>query len=80
VDRLRRALRDNPLPRSPERDRLDALAGELDRLDREELEPAGPLLSQALAFVAMALLMLGGAARQARRPLHTPGSTGPRPA
>jgi hypothetical protein len=47
VDRLRRALRDNPLPRSPERDRLDALAAELDRLDREELEPVEPLLSQA---------------------------------
>jgi hypothetical protein len=47
VDRLRRALRDNPLPRSPERDRLDALAAELDRLAREELEPVEPLLSQA---------------------------------
>jgi hypothetical protein len=47
VDRLRRALRDNPLPRSPELDRLDALAAELDRLDREELEPIEPLLAQA---------------------------------
>src|SRR5581483_7524694 len=42
VDRLRRALRDNPLPRTPERDRLDALAAELDRLTREELGPVSP--------------------------------------
>jgi hypothetical protein len=47
VDRLRRALRDNPLPRSPERDRLEALAAELERLAREELEPTEPLLAQA---------------------------------
>ncbi|HEY1378937.1 MAG TPA: hypothetical protein VGF55_19200, partial [Gemmataceae bacterium] len=47
VDKLRRAMRDNPLPRSPERDRLDALASELDRLNREELSQVEPLLSQA---------------------------------
>ncbi len=47
VDRLRRAMRDNPLPRTPERERLDAVAAELDRLAREELEPVEPLLSQA---------------------------------
>jgi hypothetical protein len=47
VDRLRRALRDNPLPKSPERDRLDALDAEFDRLAREELEPIEPQLAQA---------------------------------
>jgi hypothetical protein len=47
VDKLRRAMRDNPLPPSPERDRLDNLAGELDRLTREELEAVEPLLAQA---------------------------------
>jgi hypothetical protein len=47
VDRLRRALRDNPLPPTPERDRLDALAAELDRLGREDLEPIEPLLAEA---------------------------------
>lgn len=47
VDKLRRAMRDNPLPATPERDRLDNLSAELDRLAREELEPIEPLLSQA---------------------------------
>jgi hypothetical protein len=47
VDRLRRAMTDNPLPRSPERDRLETLAAELDRLAREDLEPVEPLLAQA---------------------------------
>jgi hypothetical protein len=47
VDRLRRALRDNPLPRSPEGDRLDSLASELERLMREELETIEPLLAEA---------------------------------
>ena len=47
VDRLRRAMRDNQLPRSPERDRLDAVAAGLDRLAREELEPVEPLLAQS---------------------------------
>ncbi|WP_157271413.1 cobaltochelatase subunit CobN [Azohydromonas aeria] len=41
--------------------------------------PAEPLLSQALAFIAMALLMLGGAAWQARRPIDLSSRTGPRP-
>ena len=36
-----------PLPRTPERDRLDALAAELDRLAREELSPIEPLLADA---------------------------------
>jgi hypothetical protein len=47
VDRLRGTMRDNSLPTSPQRDRLDALAAELDRLAREELEPIEPLLAEA---------------------------------
>jgi hypothetical protein len=47
VERQRRALRDNPLPRTPERDRLDALAAELERLAGEELAPIQPLLAEA---------------------------------
>jgi hypothetical protein len=47
IDRLRRAMHDNPLPASPEMQRLDALAGELDRLAREELAPVEPSLAEA---------------------------------
>jgi hypothetical protein len=47
VDKVKRAMRDNPLPRTPERDRLDGLTSELDRLAREDLDSVEPLLNQA---------------------------------
>jgi hypothetical protein len=47
VERLLQSLRDNPLPSTRDRDRLEGAAAELDRLAREELGPVEPLLSQA---------------------------------
>ena len=47
IDRLRRTMRDNPLPPSPDQGRLDGLAAELGRLAREDLQPTEPLLAEA---------------------------------
>ncbi len=45
VERIRQAQQDNKLPRSPSRDRMEAVANELDRLGREELQQIEPLLN-----------------------------------
>ena len=47
ANRIRQAQRDNRLPPSASRDRAETVAGELDRLGREELEPIEPLLNSA---------------------------------
>src|SRR5204862_3114172 len=47
VDRIRAALRDNQLPRSGAHDRMDTVAGELERLARENLEQIEPRLTNA---------------------------------
>ena len=47
VARVQQTLRDNHLPRSATQDRIDAVAAELDRLAREEMEPIEPLLTEA---------------------------------
>ena len=47
VERIRQAQQDNKLPKSPSRDRMEAVANELDRLGREELQPIEPLLNAA---------------------------------
>jgi hypothetical protein len=47
VARVQQALRDNHLPRSGIQDLMDALANELDRLDREELRQIEPRLTEA---------------------------------
>jgi hypothetical protein len=47
VGRVIEALRDNHLPRSSVHDRMDSLAGELDRMQREDLEQIEPRLTEA---------------------------------
>src|SRR5262249_16888839 len=47
VNRIRNALKDNQLPPSASKDRMDSVANELERLAREELEPIEPLLNSA---------------------------------
>jgi hypothetical protein len=47
VARIRQAQRDNQLPPSASRDRMNTIAGELDRLARENLEQIEPLLTTA---------------------------------
>jgi hypothetical protein len=47
VARLLRTLKDNHLPRSGAQDRLEAMAGELERLQREELGQIEPRLTEA---------------------------------
>jgi hypothetical protein len=47
VARVQRMLRDNRLPRSGADDRMGAVAAELDRLAREELEQIEPRLTEA---------------------------------
>jgi hypothetical protein len=47
VARVLQALRDNHLPRSSTHDRMEAVASELDRLAREELDQIEPRLTEA---------------------------------
>jgi len=47
VARVQQALKDNHLPRSATQDRMQAIANELDRLAREELEQIEPRLTEA---------------------------------
>src|SRR4029077_13220950 len=47
VERIRQAQQDNKLPRAPSRARIEAVANELERLGREELQPIEPLLNAA---------------------------------
>jgi hypothetical protein len=47
VARIQQALRDNHLPRSARQDRMDAIANELERLSREELDQIEPRLTEA---------------------------------
>src|SRR5262249_12225169 len=47
VNRIREALKDNQLPPSAAQSRMDAVANELDRLAREDLEQIEPLLNSA---------------------------------
>jgi len=47
VARVQQTLRDNQVARSATQDRVDAVAAELDRLAREEMEPIEPLLTEA---------------------------------
>jgi hypothetical protein len=48
VEQLRQTLRSNPLTdAAAERERADSLAAELDRLQREEIDPVEPLLAAA---------------------------------
>jgi hypothetical protein len=47
VNRVLQTLRDNRLPRSGTHERMEMVAGELERLAAEELEPIEPLLTNA---------------------------------
>jgi hypothetical protein len=47
VNRILQTLRDNRLPRSGTHERMEMVAGELERLAAEELEPIEPLLTGA---------------------------------
>lgn len=47
VERIRQAQQDNKLPKSPSRERMEAVANELERIGREELQPIEPLLNAA---------------------------------
>ncbi len=47
VGRLLQTMKDNHLPRSGARDRMETVAGELERLDRQELNEIEPRLTRA---------------------------------